>query len=134
MNCLLLTVYRLLLGSLADHPLPVVLKTVGRQAHEYAGHKAYGVLEGPGDICPDLPPEPPSCFVLQMIEFMKGHKLFDTAWQVLSNIGYLSGRLSITISRIKFLPGEIDNLWHLVHSRARKRNPPNPPLGKGGNL
>ena len=124
MNCLLLTAYRLLLGSLADNSLPVVLKTVGRQAHEYAGYKTYGVLTGPGDICPDLPPEPPSCFVLQMIEFMNGHELFDTAWQVLSNIGYLSGRLGITISRIEFLPGEIDYLRYLVHSRARKRNPP----------
>ena len=128
MNCLLLTAYcakrpelvegltayRLLLRSLADNSLPVVLKTVGRQAHEYAGHEAYGVLAGPGDICPDLPPEPPSCFVLQMIEFMKGHELFDTSWQVLSNIGYLSGRLGITISRIKFLPGEIDYVRHNV--------------------
>jgi hypothetical protein len=50
-----------------------------------------------------------------MIEFMKGHELFDTVWQVLSNIGYLSGRLRITISRIKFLPGEIDYLRHNVN-------------------
>ena len=50
-----------------------------------------------------------------MIEFMKGHELFDTAWQVLSNIGYLSGRLGITISRIEFLPGDIDNLRHNVN-------------------
>ena len=115
MNCLLLTAYRLLLGSLADNSLPVVLKTVRRQAHEHAGHEAYGMLEGPGDICPDLPPKPPPCFILQMIEFMKGHELFDTAWQVLSNIDHLSGRLGITISRIEFLPGEIDYLRHNVN-------------------
>jgi hypothetical protein len=73
------------------------------------------MLEGPGDICPDLPPEPPSCFVLQMIEFMKGHELFDTAWQVLSNIYYLSGRLGIAKSWVEFLPGEIDYLRHNVN-------------------
>jgi hypothetical protein len=50
-----------------------------------------------------------------MIAFVNRHELFDTAWQVLSNIGYLSGRLGITISRIKFLPGEIDYLRHNVN-------------------
>ena len=121
---LLLTAHRLPLQSLPDNSVPVVLRTVRRQAHEYADHEAYGMLEAPSDICPDFSPDPPLSIVSQMIAFVNCHKLFHTARQVLSNIGYLLGRLGIAKSWVDFLPGEIDNFWHLVHSRARKRNPP----------
>jgi hypothetical protein len=73
------------------------------------------MLEGPGDICLDFSPNPPLCFVSQMIAFVNRHKFFHTARQVLSDIGYLFGRLGTTKSWVEFILGEIDNVRHNVN-------------------